>query len=604
MALIRLGLPEVLVVLLQLSDIADKVEYAPVAGFLIGGRLLHQHVQIRPAHLAARQSRGIEIIPRPVINAVQQRMHGKNRRCPPELVDKRHGSSKLLSRLIGRILSVMRKICAHGAVKPSAASCIFLRCLFFEGLYLRKLVILQTAEGRPQHGGQGNILHRIVDNRQQIQDGLHLQSAEISAAGLRKGGDPLPHQNLGKLLRPSVGSPEKNHDIPVLTEPEALLPRIPEHKPGFRVGYPQNLPGDHSGLQLPFCELRSLIVRIYRRILRKVQQQKLRCHSPLRILRIGSAGVEGRFFRILHASQAFRHNLKEDVVGAGQDLIPAAEILLQSDEPVTLLLPVAFVLLQKQVRPRQAELIDTLFHIADHHHIRPPEALAGEITDQLLLHQVAVLVLIHQDLVEHLRELIRHRTGRMKIALFLPLPGEDRKGHMLQVAEIHDILFPLLPVKPLRELLRKRQKLQHMAGHEAHILLCCLRRQGKIRLHQLLGGLLYLGAGFIDQLLFCPVDGFRHLFPDGRHFLPVHVCRCTCHLPIAIRQRQALQVSRLLLYHRRVGPGPVRILTDRKDILKKPGKLFSLPRRIFPEKGKPGCLFLPIPNLRHLPAAL
>lgn len=57
---------------------------------------------------------------------------------------------------------------------------------------------------------------------------------------------------------------------------------------------------------------------------------------------------------------------------------------------------IGMVFFQKQFRSCQAEAVNALFYIPHHKHIVLAETLTGNCLQQLLLYQVAVLILIHQ----------------------------------------------------------------------------------------------------------------------------------------------------------------------------------------------------------------
>ena len=125
------------------------------------------------------------------------------------------------------------------------------------------------------------------------------------------------------------------------------------------------------------------------------------------------------------------------------------DLLVQS-----VLFPVGLILFQKQLRFRETELIDTLLHISDHKHIRGSKPLSGDTADQRLLYLVAVLILVHQDLLENFRKLVRHRSR----SVVQTASGEDFQGKMLQIVKVHQILLFLRLLKSRGKLLRKLQK--------------------------------------------------------------------------------------------------------------------------------------------------
>jgi len=204
-------------------------------------------------------------------------------------------------------------------------------------------------------------------------------------------------------------------------------------------------------------------------------------------------------------SQRLRHDLKEHVIDTRQYLRSASEVLIQFD-----LLEQAFffrighILVQEQLRFCQSELVNTLFHITDHEHVRRTEPLPGNCPDQCFLHFIAVLVLIHQDLFIEFCQLICHRSR----CVICRTSSQNFQYKMFQIVEIHQILLTFCDGKPLRKRLCQLQK------HENRLLTCLYVRKHllhtakHIALLHVLDCILHLIANSGCQLLFLRIYGF------------------------------------------------------------------------------------------------
>ena len=114
--------------------------------------------------------------------------------------------------------------------------------------------------------------------------------------------------------------------------------------------------------------------------------------------------MQGRLFRIADASHILGHDPVEHVVDSLQYLFPAPEVLVQFDLPAggtcfcLVIVRISMILFLEQLRPGQTELVDALLHVPYHKHIGLAEPFPGYGQKQGLLDQVAVLVLVHQNL--------------------------------------------------------------------------------------------------------------------------------------------------------------------------------------------------------------
>ena len=111
---------------------------------------------------------------------------------------------------------------------------------------------------------------------------------------------------------------------------------------------------------------------------------------------------------VSHRAQLLCHNLKEHIVCAFQHLGTASEILMELYLLKLAVLPgVGLIFFQKQLRSGQTEFVNTLLHISYHKYVRLSKPLSGNCPDQGLLHQIAVLILVHQDLVKLAGQIVR-----------------------------------------------------------------------------------------------------------------------------------------------------------------------------------------------------
>ena len=209
--------------------------------------------------------------------------------------------------------------------------------------------------------------------------------------------------------------------------------------------------------------------------------------------------MKGCLLCVGDGAQILRHNPVKHVVGALQHLPAASEILVKLNLLIeTVFLRVGMVLFQKQLRSGQAEFVNTLLYIPYHKHIGCSKPFSGHCPDKGLLHQIAVLILIHQDLVK----LTGQKIGRLAGPVFSPLLFllvQHLKGQMLQIVKIHQVSLPLLRLKPSGKILRQRKE------HEN-----CLAASCQICKDFLLGGKQKLSLHLLHSLL-DPLPALRHL---------------------------------------------------------------------------------------------
>ena len=290
-----------------------------------------------------------------------------------------------------------------------------------------QLLFVKTAHDGLHHRGQRNVLSGIVDDAQHVEHGLDLVGVEIATAQHSAAGDPLFLQHILIHIRPAIHGTHENDHIRIADRPQlsGLLIR--------HLQLPHQCPD-------PVCtdfrfqlSRRPAILPCIRPV---IQKQYLR----LLLLsgRIDRSRVERRCVIIGNGPQIRLHQLPEQEVYTFQHLLPASEILLQINAKAAFLprtIPV--ILLNEQLRPCQPEAVDTLLHIPHHKQVVQPSAFPGNAVQQNLLHQVAVLIFINEDLP------VTGGIGPCRIGGPPVLPAENLHSIVLQIRKIHQILLPL-----------------------------------------------------------------------------------------------------------------------------------------------------------------
>ena len=147
----------------------------------------------------------------------------------------------------------------------------------------------------------------------------------------------------------------------------------------------------------------------------------------------------------------------EHTVNRAHDLVAAPEVPTELDLRIVRIL----IFHKEEIRARLAEAVDRLLHVTDLKDIRTTEAFRREGPDQLLLYEVRVLVLIHQDLTILMRDIIRDRR---RVADTLCIRGiEDLQRLMLEITEIQHMPLFLLLLIARTELLREAHEATHAA---------------------------------------------------------------------------------------------------------------------------------------------
>ena len=130
--------------------------------------------------------------------------------------------------------------------------------------------------------------------------------------------------------------------------------------------------------------------------------------------------MQGRILIVDNASHFPPHNPCKNRIYTVKHLPAASEILMEiNPHGMISRLSVSLMLFQKQLRPCQPEFINTLLHIPHHKTIVPALRFPADAGEQILLHQIAVLILVNQDLMKT-APVVKRRLRRHITALFLP----------------------------------------------------------------------------------------------------------------------------------------------------------------------------------------
>ena len=215
---------------------------------------------------------------------------------------------------------------------------------------------------------------------------------------------------------------------------------------------------NHVGLGLLLRHLRA--EQLLRRLLRDFEQQKLRLVARIDLLafrRLRVAIVKRHLLVVVDAAQHRAHHAVEHAVDRTHHLVAAPEVPAQLDLRIVRIL----IFHKEEIRARLTKAVDGLLHVADLEHIRTAEARRREGTDQLLLHEVRVLVLIHQYLPILLCDII---GDRRRVADAVGIRGiEDLQRLMLEITEVEHMPLFLLLLVARAELLRETHEAMHAA---------------------------------------------------------------------------------------------------------------------------------------------
>ena len=346
----------------------------------------------------------------------------------------------------------------------------------------RSDLILGKVPVKAAHGAiEGDVLARIVQDTQEAQHRPDLSGHEVSGPGLRVGGDPLPLKNGAQVFVPSLCRPQQDHDIPVAGRAQVSGLLIRDLKLSDQLPDP---PRDHQGLLLPVCQvpdgvgqnagilffvqvfagnvLRPAILRagsvfrttgppgtLFSLLPRsRLQEQKFSpvgirwILGPEKVLTgIYRALFQGRVFRVVNTADLPAHDPPEQGIDGIQDLPAAAEVLVQLDPlQLRVVRPVAVVFFHEDLGPGQAEAVDALLDIPDHKAVVFSVLLAGYDLQEELLHLIAVLIFVDQDLGVVAPQGLCRAPGPVA-AVLLPF-REDIQGQVLQVHKVDHMPVP------------------------------------------------------------------------------------------------------------------------------------------------------------------
>ena len=228
-----------------------------------------------------------------------------------------------------------------------------------------QLHVGKSPNHRLKHRRQRDILPGIVHYPKKIQKRLNLNRRKIPCPGFRMGRDSRLGQHPCIYIPPSRKTAEQNHNIPIRSRPEYLLPSIPhllisQKLPDpLRRGIGFHLP--RRKLRLPVGKLRCV----------PVKKQKLRPVHLLTRLRHGGSRIKRRRFIVADSSHPGRHKAVKYFIYSMKHLLPASEVPVKiNPHSLPLLcLGIGVIFLHKKLRPGQTEPVDALLHIPHHKYI-------------------------------------------------------------------------------------------------------------------------------------------------------------------------------------------------------------------------------------------
>ena len=213
-------------------------------------------------------------------------------------------------------------------LRTCSQTVIQVRALLIRTSHKRCLFIGKTAKHGFHDSKKRNILQRIIDHPQKLEQGFHLHCLEITGSRGHIGRYPLLLQNPLKFLRPAGGGPKQNHHIAVSHRTQVSADGICHLQIFIQI---LDFPGDCSRLLLP-CRREAVFCLFNHEIFRVI------CVWILWIFRKGSSLVKGGSAVILHTAQISSHNPSKKSVYALKDLGTASEIFVQINSlPLALL---------------------------------------------------------------------------------------------------------------------------------------------------------------------------------------------------------------------------------------------------------------------------
>ncbi len=145
-------------------------------------------------------------------------------------------------------------------------------------------------------------------------------------------------------------------------------------------------------------------------------------------------------------------------------LVSAPEIFVQFNLPLLFAVRrIGMVFFHKKLGPCQAEPVNALFYVPHHKTVVFPVRLAGNGKQKALLHQVAVLVLVHHNLLIKLPALQRNLSRLLRLPV-----QKNPKRKMLQIVKIQNIFLPLPCVIRVQKFLRQPHQFLGDRPHLRH----------------------------------------------------------------------------------------------------------------------------------------
>ncbi len=299
--------------------------------------------------------------------------------------------------------------------------------------------------------------------------------------------DPLPFQHLLEGLVPSAHRPQQDHHVRVSGRPQESASFV-HHLVICQQSL--DLSSHNQGFRL-------LLIQFLPRARLLHQQQFTSTVFPFRI---GRSRRQGCPVIIVDSAHCPAHQPGKHIVHCIHHLDPAPEILRQINPAADSFRSIGIVFFQEQFRPSQPELIDALLHIPYHKPVEVSVLLPGDSTQKILLHQVAVLIFINENLCKMLPVFPGHRAG----PYLRPLPyQQDIQGKMLHIGEVDHLLLLFFLLHPSSEF-------QYQSQKDIHRLSACpVLAQCQ-------------GQGGAENLLCQPLDAVLHFpsHPFGQFPLP------------------------------------------------------------------------------------
>ena len=264
---------------------------------------------------------------------------------------------------------------------------------------------IETEDRRAQHAQQRNVLAAVVDDAQQVQEHLDLHDVEIALRALQEHGQTGFCQFLIEHFADAFHGAQQDNHVAVAKRPVRLFLIVP-----YRLSVVSADDSDgvqrleFGGLQVQDLLIDAVFLRSIFRFSGRVSLIRNGRIDQIQLRRIGQRPLVGAAFhqsfvvRVFHAGRFAYHQRAEQAVDQTDDFLLAAEVAVQVDDLAVRDHPgpERAVLLQEQLRLRQAEFVDALLDVADPEHV----VRAGDPADERLLDHIAVLILVDEDMIE------------------------------------------------------------------------------------------------------------------------------------------------------------------------------------------------------------